>query len=85
MSLSAITPEGTYEVRLIEPEPYNYSVTARYRVPGSEVAAVARELMDKDAVAHAAQWSDFGYVASAYQVKVSDVTGRWAVPVPFQL
>ncbi|MEV7157237.1 hypothetical protein AB0N77_21855 [Streptomyces misionensis] len=85
MSLTAITPEGTYEVRLIEPMPFNYSVAVRHRVPGSEVAAVARELMDKDAVEHAAQWADFGYVASAYQVKVSDVTGQWAVPVPFQL
>ncbi|WP_432156037.1 hypothetical protein [Streptomyces sp. bgisy153] len=84
--MSAITPDGIYDVRLDEPEPYNYVVATRRSVPGSQVAEVANELMTVDAVTHAAQWSDFhGYTPSAYQVKVFDVTGKWPVRVPFQL
>lgn len=87
MSLSAISADRTYEVRLDEPAPFNYVVKTRCGVPGSQVEAVARELMERDAVAHAAQWSDIerAYVPSAYQVKVFDVTGKWPVRVPFQL
>ncbi|MFE1190183.1 hypothetical protein [[Kitasatospora] papulosa] len=87
MPLSAITPEGTYDIRLDEPAPFNYVVETKRNVSGSQVMEVARELMEKDAVAHAANWSDIepAYVPSAYQVKVFDVSGEWPVRVPFQL
>ncbi|MYZ40620.1 MULTISPECIES: hypothetical protein [unclassified Streptomyces] len=87
MSLSAITPDRIYEVRLDEPAPFSYVVETKRDVPGSQVEEVARELTEKDAVAHAAQWSDIepAYVPSAYPVKVFDVTGEWPVRVPFQL
>ncbi|WP_217226060.1 hypothetical protein [Streptomyces anulatus] len=86
MSLPAISPEGTYEVRLDEPAPFNYVVETKRNVPGSQVAEVARELMES-AVAHANEWDqiDRAYVPSAYQVKVFDVSGEWPVRVPFQL
>ncbi|MFF4933401.1 hypothetical protein ACFY2H_31590 [Streptomyces griseofuscus] len=85
MSL-AISPEGTYDVRLDEPAPFNYVVATKRSVPGSQVAEVARELMAKDAVDHAEVWSQIerAYIPSAYQVKVFDVTGEWPVLVPFQ-
>ncbi|MEO3976689.1 hypothetical protein [Streptomyces sp. CAU 1734] len=87
MSLPAIAPEGTYDVRLHEPAPFNYAVETKRGVPGSQVVEVARELMKKDAVDHAATWSDVepAYVPSAYQVKVFDVSGKWPVRVAFQL
>lgn len=85
MSL-ALTPEGTYDVRLDEPAPFNYVVATKRSVPGSQVAEVARELMAKDAVDHAAVWGPIerAYIPSAYQVRVFDVTGKWPVLVPFQ-
>lgn len=86
MSLPAITAEGHYDVRLEEPAPFGYVVTTKYRVSGSEVETIARELMTEDAVTHAAAWSDFaGHVAANYQVKVFDVTGARPVRVAFQL
>ncbi|OEV13813.1 hypothetical protein [Streptomyces nanshensis] len=75
--MSAIAPAATYEVRLDEPVPYSYVVTTKRGVAGCDVPTVARQLMNEDAVRHAAQWADFpGYVPARYQVKVFDADGQ---------
>ncbi|MDX3694974.1 hypothetical protein PV726_32475 [Streptomyces europaeiscabiei] len=75
----AITLDGTYELRLEDPN--SYVVDTKRQVKGGEVLEVGRSLLAVDAPLHAADWKSFGYRATAYEVKVFDVTGEWPVRV----
>jgi hypothetical protein len=75
----AITLDGTYELRLEDPD--SYVVDTKRQVTGSEVLEVRRSLLTEEAPRHAANWKSAGYRAEAYEVKVFDVTGEWPVRV----
>jgi len=55
------------ELRLVDPDGYTVPGTAQ-TVPDTDVDAARQQLLTEVAPAHAAQWADFGYRASAYRV-----------------